>query len=227
MMRNRKKAAYLCTVIVLLMTAGCGSSDTDSDVSTVDTINFNDVIDIGAEENNSNNQNIEEDIDNQQDSDTEEQNAAKTQNATETHNTTEMQNVTEAQGAQLSTDEQQQNSNPSQVDNTQSQSDSELDGSIESIADNSMIINKTFHPSANVSVTYEDASEKVLVTVYFTEETEFEVWTVKNGGVNGEADTEKRQGAFSDLKQDASVDMIGSYDGNDFYAEHIIIYSFI
>ena len=193
-MRNRKKATYLCTVMVLLMTAGCGSSDTDSDVSTVDTINFNDEIDTGAEESNSNNQSIEENIDNQQDSDTE---------------------------------EQQQNSNPSQVDNAQSQSDIELDGSIESIADNSMIINKTFHPSANVSVTYEDASEKVLVTVYFSEETEFEVWTVKNGGVNGETDTEKRQGAFSDLKQDESVDMTGSYDGNDFYAKHIIIYSFV
>lgn len=215
MMRNRKKAVYLCTVIVLLMTAGCGSSDTDSDVSTVDTINFSDEIDTGAEGNNSNNQSIEEDIDNQQDSDTEEQ------------NTTETQNVTEEQGSQLSTDEQQQNSNPSQAENTQSQSDSELDGSIESIADNSMIINKTFHPSANESVTYADDSEKVLVTVYFSEETEFEVWTVKNGGVNGEADTEKRQGAFSDLKQDANVDMTGSYDGNDFHAKHIIIYNFV
>lgn len=215
MMRNRKKAAYFCTVIVLLMTAGCGYSDTDSDVSTVDTINFNDEIDTSAEEDNSNNQNIEEDIDNQQDSDTEEQ------------NTTETQNITEAQGTQLSTDEQQQNNNPTRTDNTQSQSDSELDGSIESIADNSMIINKTFHPSANVSVSYGDASEKVLVTVYFSEETEFEVWTVKNGGVNGETDAEKRQGTFSDLKQDANVDITGSYDGNDFYAKHIIIYNFV
>lgn len=214
-MRNRRKAAYFCTVIVLLMTAGCGYSDTDSDVSTADTINFIDVVDTDAGEKNSNNQNIKEDIDNQQDSDTEKQDK------------TETLNVTEAQGAQLSTDVQQQNSNPSQADNTQSQSDSELDGSIESIADNSMIINKTFHPSANVSVTYEDASEKVLVTVYFSEETEFEVWTVKNGGVNGDADTEKRQGAFSDLKHDAHVDMTGSYDGNDFNAKHIIIYNYV
>ena len=220
-MRNGKKAAYLCTVMVLLMTAGCGHSDTDSDVSAVDTINFNDEIDTGAEEDNSNDQNIEEDIDNQQDSDAEEQNTIETQNTTET------QNVTEAQGAQLSTDEQQQDSNPSQADNAQSQSYSALDGSIESIADNSMIINKTFHPSSNISVTYEDDSEKVLITVYFSEETEFEVWNVKNGGVNGEADTEKRQGAFSDLKKDAHIDMTGSYDGNDFHAKHVIIYNYV
>ena len=218
MMRNRKKATYLCMVIVLLITTGCGQSDTELDVSTVDTINLNDEIDTGADENNSNNQNIDEDVNNHQDSDTEEQN---------TTETSKVEEVQEAQKAQLSSDEQQQNSNPSQTDNTQSQSDSELDGSIESIADNSMIINKAFHPSPNVSVTYADDSEKVLVTVYFSEETEFEVWTVKNGGVNGEADTEKRKGAFSDLKQDVHVDMAGSYDENDFYAKHIIIYNYV
>lgn len=37
---KQKKAAYLCTVILLLMTAGCSHSDMDSDVSTADTINF-------------------------------------------------------------------------------------------------------------------------------------------------------------------------------------------
>ena len=95
-MRNRIKAAYLCTVIVLLMTAGCGSSDTDSDVSTVDTINFNGEIDTGAEESNSNDQSIEENTDNQQDSDTEEE------------NTTETPKVREAQEAEISAYEQQQ-----------------------------------------------------------------------------------------------------------------------
>ncbi|MCM1123441.1 MAG: hypothetical protein NC416_12735, partial [Eubacterium sp.] len=61
-----------------------------------------------------------------------------------------------------------------QSENEQSQSDSELDGNIESIGDNSVVINKTFHPSANEAVSY-GGSEKVLVTVYFSVETEFEV----------------------------------------------------
>ena len=78
------------------MTAGCSSSDTDSNVSTEDTINYNDVIDAGAEENNSNDQDIEEDIDNQQDSDAEEENTAETPK------------VREAQEEEISAYEQQQ-----------------------------------------------------------------------------------------------------------------------
>lgn len=101
---------------------------------------------------------------------------------------------------------------------------SELDGDIESIGDNSIVINEVFHPSENVSVSYENVEEKVLITVYFSEETKFEVWTIKNGGVNGDADTEKRQGTFSDLKQDTYISMTGSYSGNDFYAKQVIIH---
>ena len=104
---------------------------------------------------------------------------------------------------------------------------SELDGDIESIGDNSVVINEVFHPSDNVSVSYEEAEEKVLITVYFSEETKFEVWTIKNGGVNGDADTEKRQGTFSDLKQDTYISMTGSYSGDDFHAKQVIIHYYI
>lgn len=172
-MRNSKKAAYLC-MAALLMATGCGDSDIDSDVSAVETINFNDAIDTGADEESIN-----------------------------------------------------EESAHMQSDDAQSQSDAELDGNIESIADNSVIINKVFHPSANTAVSYTDDSEKVLVTAYFSEETEFEVWTVKNSGVNGDVDTEKRQGAFSDLKQDVHINMTGSYEGNDFHAKHVIIYNYV
>lgn len=198
-MKNLKNAAYLCMVIVLLMTTGCGYSDTDSDVSTIDVINFDDAIDIDAEGNNSNNQGIKENVDSQQDND-------------------------EKSNNKKSANEESANK---QSDNAQSQPDSQLDGNIESIADNSVIINKIFHPSANTSVSYTDDSEKVLATVYFSEETEFEVWTVRNNGVNGDADIEKRQGAFSDLKRDAHINMTGSYDGEDFHAKHVIIYDYV
>ena len=204
-MRNSKKAAYLCMGIILLATTGCGYSDADSDVSTVDTINYNDVINTNAEENSSYDQNI----DNQQDSDEKSSNDKSNNEGS----------INEESDNEQSADKQ--------ADNTQSQSDFELDGNIESIADNSAIINKVFHPSANTSVSYTDDSDKVLVTVYFSEETEFEVWTVKNGGVNGDADTEKQQGSFSDLKQDAHINMTGSYEGNDFFAKHVIIYNFV
>lgn len=120
-----------------------------------------------------------------------------------------------------------QSSSEENTNNVQLQSDIELDGSIESIGDNSVVINEVFHPSDNVSVAYENIEEKTLITVYFSEDTEFEVWTIKNGGVNGDADTEKRQGTFSDLKQDTYISMTGSYSGNDFHAIQVIIYYYI
>ena len=117
--------------------------------------------------------------------------------------------------------------NVTNTNNTQMQSDIELDGDIESIGDNSVVINEVFHPSEDVAVSYENVEEKVLITVYFSEETKFEVWTIKNGGVNGDADAEKRQGAFSDLKQNTYISMTGSYSGNDFYAKQVIIHYYI
>lgn len=115
---------------------------------------------------------------------------------------------------------------PAQADNTQTQTDSELEGNIESIGNNSVVINKTFNLSENMAVSYGD-SEKVLITVYFSEETEYEVWTVKNSGVNGDSDIEKRQGAFSDLKEQTSIKLTGGYEGNDFHAKQVIVYQFV
>lgn len=115
----------------------------------------------------------------------------------------------------------------SQPDNEQPQSDTELEGSIESIDDNSVVINQIVTGEEdNVAIAY-GGSDKILITVYFSEETEFEVRTVKNSGVNGDADAEKRQGAFSDLKKDAIIHMTGSYEGEDFHAKQVIIYNFV
>lgn len=116
----------------------------------------------------------------------------------------------------------QSDSNTSQADDAKPQADSKLDGSIESIGDNGVTISKILHPSENLAV-----SSNELVTVYFSEETEFEVWTVQNGGVNGDADTEKQQGAFSDLNLGANIRMTGSYDGSVFNANYVIIYNFV
>ena len=194
---RNSKKAAYLCMAVLLMATGCGDSGTDSDVSSAETIDFSDAVDTGAED--SENQNVRGSVDDQQASD--EKNANEESiNEENTH---------------------------MQSDDVQSQSDTELDGNIESIADNSVVINKVFHPTANTAVSYADDSEKVLITVYFSDETEFEVWTVKNSGVNGDADTEKRQGAFSDLKQDVHINVTGSYEGKDFYANHIIIYNYV
>ncbi len=236
-MRNKKTATYLCTGLLLLMTmtAGCGNSNADSDVTTVDSIDFNDVIDTNTEENSSNYQSNKENVDKQQDSSQESNSQSSNGENTNNQSDDSVENggnqennnedlVQQSNSAQSQSDDVQlqPDRSTSQADDAKPQADSKLDGSIESIGDNSVTISKTLHPSENLAV-----SSNELVTVYFSEETEFEVWTVKNGGVNGDADTEKQQGAFYDLNLGASIRMTGSYDGSDFNANYVIIYNFV
>lgn len=206
-MRHTKAAAYLYTGLLLFTTTGCGNSDADADISiVVEPIDFNDVVDTSAVENN-NSQDNNADVSQQS------ENTQLQADITPPQQTDNMQSQPDASPSQ-------------QIDSTQPQFDAELDGSIESIGDNSVVINQTFHPSENESVAYVGSAE-TLVTVYFSEETDFEVRTVKNGGVNGDADIEKRQGSFSDLTLNANLNMTGSYEGNDFYARRVIIYNFV
>jgi len=167
-MRNKKAAAYLCMILLLLITAGCGNSHADSAVNDETVTN--------TEENDRNYQSDPEDSDQQSDS-----------------------------------TQPQPDSEPLQTDNEPLQSDSELEGTIKSIGDNSVVINQIITSSENEAVSFVGSGEK-SITVYFSEETEFEIRTVKNGGVNGDADIEKQQGTFSDLKLDAILNMTGSYD---------------
>ena len=197
-MKNKRVTASLCVGLLLVAAVGCGKSDEYSEVPKVDIVKVDNVTDTNVEESVSQSSS-EESINNQS-------------------------------GNSLEDGSGQQNNNEDleqQPDNAQLQSDFELDGDIESIGDNSVVINQVFHPSENVSVSYEDIEEKTLITVYFSEETKYEVWTIKNGGVNGDADTEKRQGTFSDLKQNTYISMTGSYSGNDFHAKQVIIYYYI
>lgn len=224
-MRNKKIPACLCMTL-LLATTGCGSSDADLGASTADTINFSEVIDVNVEENNSNHQNDSENADYQRTS------GGKSNSQHRSGGSTDQDPNHSAENDDIQQDNheelpQQSDVAQPQAEGAQLEADAELDGSIESIGDNSVVINQTFHPSADVAVSYAEDSEKTLVTVYFSEKTEFEVWTVKNGGVNGDADTEKRQGAFSDLKQGANLSMTGSYNGNVFHVKNVIIYYFV
>lgn len=108
------------------------------------------------------------------------------------------------------------------------QIEDKLIGSVRSIGDNSAVISQAFEEDENILVAPGEGSpNEMLVTVYFSESTAYEVKTIKNGGVNGDADVESREGSFSDIKEKGSVDLFGCYDGADFYAERAIIYIFI
>ncbi|MBD5520768.1 MAG: hypothetical protein HDR03_06015 [Lachnospiraceae bacterium] len=197
-MRNKKIAAYICTEL-LLMTTGCSNSYSDTYVSKADTINFND-------------EDIEKNISNSQ---TGEEIANSLQNTKENNNLQDDDN-------NQSNSSKNENENNSQSANE----DSILDGSIISIENNSIIINKTFNLSSTTAVAY-GGDDAVFVTVYFSENTNYEVWTVKNSGVNGDSDIDKREGTFSDIKEQLSVNMTGFYEGDDFYAKQVIIYNFV
>ena len=103
-----------------------------------------------------------------------------------------------------------------------------LVGSVKSIGNNSIVISQAFEEDENMLVMPgEGSEEEVLVNVYFSESTTYEVKTVKNGGVNGDADVEKRAGSFSDIKENGHLNMTGSYNGADFHAGKVVIYIFV
>ncbi|MCM1183224.1 MAG: hypothetical protein NC337_07610 [Roseburia sp.] len=112
------------------------------------------------------------------------------------------------------------------ADHDGQQEETELEGIVERIGENSVVVNKIYVLSTTTAVSYV-GSEEDLVTVHFSEETRFEVWTVKNSGINGEADTDKREGTALDIKEQSSLNMTGRYEGEDFYAETVIIYDFV
>lgn len=105
-----------------------------------------------------------------------------------------------------------------------------LDGIVVSIGDNSVAVNEMVSESAEDGegeVTVVEASEGENITVYFSEDTQFEFKTVKNNGVNGDADVETREGSFVDIREEAVLNMTGGYQGEDFYAEQVVIYEFV
>lgn len=106
-------------------------------------------------------------------------------------------------------------------------------GNIKSIGDDSLIISRAFEEESEegdvdiMVAPAEGSADEVLTTVIFSENTKFEVHTVKNGGVNGDDDVEKREGTLADIKADASVDITGSWEETSFRAEKIVVYYFV
>ncbi len=103
-----------------------------------------------------------------------------------------------------------------------------LTGTVRSIGEDSMVLSQSFEEEEGVLVAPAEGSpDEVQISVRVSAQTQYEVRTVKNGGVNGDADVEKRSGLFSDLEQDSSVDLVGYYEGEEFVAEKIVIYRFV
>lgn len=126
-----------------------------------------------------------------------------------------------------------ENQDPAPRESFPPQSDSHLNGSVKTIGQDSFVVSQHFElptqeeGSSIVVAPAEGSADEVLVTVHVTESTTFEIHTVKNGGVNGDADVEKQKGTFSDIQSDSFLNMDGHYEGADFQADSVIIYHFV
>ncbi len=100
-----------------------------------------------------------------------------------------------------------------------------LSGKVRSIGENSVVISKIFVEdsgdgnSSIVILPGEGGREEELVTVNFTDATEFYHWTIKSGG----GDIDMRESSFSEIAVDSGLEMSGNYDGDTFIARKVII----
>lgn len=100
----------------------------------------------------------------------------------------------------------------------------ELCVDVENIGDNSVVGNKVFIetlPDGNgeIMLVGVGGDNQELVTVYFEENASYVYQIIRNGG----EDVETREGSFSDIRLDMTLDMTGYYKGEDFYANKVVI----
>lgn len=110
-------------------------------------------------------------------------------------------------------------------ENGDSEEGAKLSGIVVSIDENSIVVNETLTEESD-GVLFAGASGED-VTVYFSENADYVFKTIKNSGVNGDADIESREGSFADIREKLTVEMTGFYREGDFIAEHVIISDFI
>lgn len=208
-MRNKKTAAYLCMGLLLAAVTGCGNSGADRKTPEAETIHFG---------------------------------AAAADEKPEEGGGNQESDFPAADEKPGEGSSNQESDFPAAADEklgegglkenlSLAEDDFQLSGDVRSIGDNRVVVSKIYHYTSNdadYAVSYVgDDPEVVLITVYFSEDTQFEVHTVKNGGVNGEDDVEIREGAFSDIREGGTINLSGGYKGEDFYADKVVIYNFV
>lgn len=122
---------------------------------------------------------------------------------------------------------------PAGESGAEAQSLEKVTGNVKSIGDQDIVIRRSFEESSNgtdmdiLVAPAEGSADEELLTVLVLETTRYEVHTVKNGGVNGDADVETREGRLADLKEKAAVNIWGNFEGENFLAQQVIIFYFV
>ena len=122
---------------------------------------------------------------------------------------------------------------PAGESGAEAQSLEKVTGNVKSIGDQDIVIRRSFEESSNgtdmdiLVAPAEGRADEELLTVLVLETTRYEVHTVKNGGVNGDADVETREGSLADLKEKAVVNIYGNFEGENLLAQQVIIFYFV
>ena len=120
-------------------------------------------------------------------------------------------------------------------DDLNGKNEENLEGNVKSIGNEGVILSKTFTYEMDdgqglVAVSGTDENgEEVLITVNISENTKYELRTVKNSGVNGDSDVTKQEASFSDIKEGDSLSLTGHYtvEDKEFVADYVVIYNFV
>lgn len=213
---SKMTAALSGMALAIMMLSGCGKSDAvveEPEVISVDTPQR----DTAEEDNGTQQPEGGSEKDAQQNADA--------QNGKEQNNNSQTDPEAENENKEPETES---NGNSVNTETGDAQESDKLIGKIKSIGDNNIVISRSFEEASNVLVAPADGSpDEVLVTISVSDATTYEVKTVKNGGVNGDADVENSEGSFSDCEENVNIDAYGSYEGNVFHAVKIIIYHFV
>lgn len=98
-----------------------------------------------------------------------------------------------------------------------------LGGRVRNLGDNSVTVSKIFmEENENSDIVYlpgEGSQDEELVTVNFTNDTEFQYWVIQSSGGN----IDMRASSFSEIKEGDHLEMYGKYDGDAFIASKVII----
>lgn len=108
-----------------------------------------------------------------------------------------------------------------QDDEAQSYTTENIGGKVTSIAQDSFVISRVIVDENGMILVMpgEGGPDEVLTTIYCTDSTVFEHWTIQGGG----AGIEKKEAAFSDIKEGSGLEAEGYFDGEEFVADKVII----
>lgn len=99
-----------------------------------------------------------------------------------------------------------------------------IGGKVRSVTEDSFVISRVLIEDSDdgasyISIPEEGSQEEELTTIYCTDTTTFEHWTIQGGGAGITTD----EATFSDIQSDSTIEAEGYFDGEEFIAEKVII----